>query len=362
MKNVDWSKWNTKNDNFQKYSHIKSHLIYGVPVKKTELVSIMIITHKRAHGLKDALDSALAQDYKDYYSITVLDDSSFDQETDNLMKEYCEKYKNIIYYRNERNLGQYANWNRACELSVTEWFCLLHDDDTLGNNYLTETVKVIKDEKNKNIGLLGVCFTTIDNRDNANNNPLQAKIIHILTSLFIKLRNKQLIQIKLEDNIKLIYVLSCCLMINKNKVIEIGGLDDSYFPSADFVLSSKMNYYYSTVFLPEFLCYRGIGENESLKQKVCKDSIKCAYYHTLAMLETTMPQLSQSKKQNKASFAAVAAEIGVLGYNKIDYSHTKNELGMKLKYNSKFVRMIIMLKSRFTWGTLLFRNNEVGKK
>lgn len=360
MKNVDWSRWNSKSDNFKKYSHIKSQLIYGAPAKKPGLVSIVIITHNRAHGLKNALDSALAQDYEDSYIITVLDDSVFDQETDSLMREYCEKYKNISYYRNEKNLGQYANWNRACELSKTEWFCLLHDDDTLSNNYLTETVKVIKNDKFKNIGLLGVYFTTVDSRDRDKpNNNLLSTIVHALTSLFVKLRNGRPIQIKLEDNIKLVYVLSCCLMINKNKVIEIGGLDDSYFPSADFVLSSKMNYYYSTAFLPEFLCYRGIGENESLKQEVCEDSIKCAYHHTHAILDTVMPQLSQSKKQIKASFAAVAAEIGVLGYNNIDYSHTKNELGMQPKYNSKLVRMIIMFKSRFAWGLLLFRNSKV---
>lgn len=360
MREVDWSKWNAKNDNFKKYSHIKSNLIYGNPVKKAGPVSIMIITYKRAHGLMDALISALAQDYKDYYTITVLDDSGFDQDTDDLMREYCEKYENVIYYRNERNLGQYANWNRACELSKTEWFCLLHDDDTLKSNYLTETVKVIKDERNKNIGLLGVYFTTIDKRIN-NSGSLQTKIIHILTSLFIKLRNGRPIQIKLEDNIKLIYVSSCCLMINKYKVIEIGGVDDSYFPSSDFVLSSKMNYYYSTAFLPEFLCYRGIGENESLKQEVCENSIKCAYFHTLAMLNTTTPELSQLIKRSKASFAAVVAEIGVLGYNKIDYSHTKNELGMKSKYNSPSLRKLIMLKSRFKWGALLFRSRVMGK-
>lgn len=120
MKNVDWSKWSAKNDNFQKYSHIKSHLIYGTPVKKTGLVSIMILTYKRAYGLKNALDSALAQDYKGHYTIAVVDDSSFDQETDDMMKEYCEKHDNILYYRNEKNLGQYANWNRACELCPTK--------------------------------------------------------------------------------------------------------------------------------------------------------------------------------------------------------------------------------------------------
>jgi hypothetical protein len=75
------------------------------------------------------------------------------------------------------------------------------------------------------------------------------------------------------------------------------------------------------------------------------------------MLKTIKPSLSESKKKKVASFAAVAAEIGVLGYNNTDYSHTKNELGMKKIYNSRFVRSMIMLKSRLAWGMLIFRNN-----
>lgn len=360
MEKNNWSKWNSKSDNFKKYSHVKSQLVYGKPSKQHNLVSIVIITYKRAHGLKNALDSALSQDYNNDYVITVLDDSGFDQATDDLMKEYCEKYANIAYYRNDTNLGQYANWNRACELSPTDWFCLLHDDDTLKTNYLSEIVKVIKNKKNHDIGLLGVYFNTVDLRKDKKETT-STKVINVLTSIFIGLRNKQPIPITLDDNIKHIYTLSCCLMINKDKVIQIGGLDDTYFPSADFVLTSKMNYYYSTAFLPEYLCNRGIAENESLKQKVCEDSIKCAYLHTLAMLETTKPNLSETRKKKMASFSAIAAEIGVLGYNNTDYSHIKNQLGMNKIYNSKLVRTLIMLKSRFMWGMLIFRSSKQGE-
>ena len=361
MRNIDWSKWNSKDSNFDKYANIKSTLIYGAPMKDPGMVSIVIITYRRAHGLRNALESTLAQDYDERFAITVLDDSGFDQATNDLMEEYCNKYDNISYYRNNKNLGQYANWNRACELSPTEWFCLLHDDDSLKPNYLTETTRVLRDERYRDIGLLGVYFNTIDERKNGARDSLPTKAINGLTTLFMKLRRKKPVQIKLSDNIKLIHVLSCCLMINKLKVMEIGGLDDAFFPSADFVLSSKMNYYHATAFLPEYLCYRGIGENESLKREVCQDSISCAYHHTFAMLDTILPQLSLAEKREKASFAAVAAEIGVLGYNDIDYSPTKRELGMDPKYNSKVKRMLVMLESRIAWGLLLFRNSKVSK-
>lgn len=354
MKNVDWSKWNAKNNNFHKYSHIKSNLIYGIPAKKVGLVSIMIITYKRAHGLKDALDSALAQDYKGHYTISVVDDSGFDQETDSLMKEYCAKHDNIIYYRNEKNLGQYANWNRACELCPTEWYCLLHDDDMLKSNYLKEVTKYT--ETKKDIGLLGVYIDVNDTRDDTSRErkTLARRIFSGILNIFLELRRGDCILLTLKDNIKHIYVMNSTF-INKRKAMDIGGLDDSYFPSSDFAFSAKMCHYYNTGFLPIRLTNKGLGESESLKQSVCDDSIRCSFYQTKEMCKA----LGYTKKQQKrkASIAAVISEIGLRGYNNVDYGEVKKGLGMEKKYNSKFIMFLINMYSKFNWGALIFRSN-----
>jgi len=356
MKNVDWSKWNSKNNNFQKYAHIKSLLIYGVPAKEPGLMSIMILTYKRAHGLKEALDSALAQDYEQYYTVSVVDDSGFDQETDDLMKDYCARYDNVVYYRNEKNLGQYANWNRACELCPTEWYCLLHDDDMLKRNYLKEVSKYT--DKKDDIGLLGVYIDVNDTRDDAlKNKETSIRVIfNSILRLFLKLRAGHCILLNLKDNIKHIYVMNSTF-INKYKAIDIGGLDDSYFPSSDFAFSAKMRYYYNTGFLPIKLTNKGVGESESLKQSVCDDSIRCSFYQTKEMCKTLGYNNKQQKR--KASIAAVISEIGVKGYNNVNYSKIKTELGMNKKYNSKVMLFIINIFSKLNWGMLLFRSNPL---
>lgn len=352
MKNVDWSKWNAKTNNFKKYSHIKSELIYGKPAKNPNLVSIMIITYKRAHGLKEALDSALAQDYKDNYTITVVDDSGFDKETDELMKQYCKNHSNVIYYRNEKNLGQYANWNRACELCSTEWYCLLHDDDILKKNYLKEATKYIQ---KKNIGLLGVYIDVNDTRDESSKSKesLTRIIFNKIVSLFLTVRRGNGILLSLKDNIKHIYVMNSTF-INKSKAMDIGGLDDSYFPSSDFAFSAKMCYYYATGFLPTKLTNKGVGESESMKQSVCNDSIKCSYYQTEAMCKSL--GYSKSRQKRKASIAAVISEIGVKGYNNVDYRPIKKELGINNIYNNKIIILLINIYSKLNWGMLLFRS------
>jgi glycosyltransferase involved in cell wall biosynthesis len=356
--NIAWDEWYSKKNNFKKYDNVKSNLIYGSHLKKTPQVSIMIITYKRADGLKNALESAINQSYKSSYEIVVVDDSGYDEATDKLMKAYCKKYKNIVYYRHERNLGQYANWNRACELCHTKWYCLLHDDDQLVNNYLTEVTKYAFSKYNTS-GIIGIYFREIDNRKIDQSQSNYKRALSFFERLFIKLRGNRLIQLKLQDNIKHIYISSCCLMINKNKVMDLGGLDDIYFPSSDFLFDSKMSYYYGVAFLPSYLALRGIGENESLKQQVCDDSIRCAFYHTKAMTHTL--KYSLRSQLRKASIAAVIAEIGVKGYNDVDYGHVKAELGIKPIYNNKIIINLINLYSKFNWGVLLFRKNALKK-
>lgn len=347
-KTTIWNDWNSKKNNFKKYANIKSNLIYGTHLKNPS-VSIMIITYKRADGLKNALESAINQKYSKEYEIVVVDDSGFDKKTDILMRKYCNKYKNIIYYRHEKNLGQYANWNRACELCKTEWYCLLHDDDSLKKNYLKTLTNCVSSEKN--LGLIGVY---IDTNDTRNQKKSLKKIFFIKTiNIFLKARKNKSIILTLRDNIKHIYVMNTTF-INKYKAIDIGGLNDSYFPSSDFAFSSKMCWYYKTCFLPIKMTNKGIvGESESLKQCVCNDSIKCAFYHTKAMCKTL--KYSDKKCLRKASIAAVIAEIGVKGYNNVDYGNIKAELKMKKIYNNKFVIFLINIYSKFNWGMLLFR-------
>lgn len=344
---VKWNQWNSKKNNFKKNSEIKSNLIYGKLSDDIPKVSIMIITYKRVDGLKKALESALNQNYKLSYEIIVVDDSGYDAATDKLMKQYCKKYKNIIYYRHEKNLGQYANWNRACELCRTEWYCLLHDDDMLKENYLTEMTNLLNDV-DKKTGLIGCYFEEIDSR-----NLKKRKGINLFVNLFIKLRRKKPIYLTLKDNLKNIFTFSCCLFINKKKVMDIGGLDDNYFPSSDFILSAKMDYYYKTCFFPEILCYRGVGDNESLKLSVCNDSISCAYELTYQIAKEL--KYNEKKSMKKASISAVISEIGVKGYNDVDYGNVKRKLKMKKLYNNKFIIFIINLYSKYCWGKLLFR-------
>jgi glycosyltransferase involved in cell wall biosynthesis len=350
---MNWGEWNSYKNQFEKKSTIPSILIGGNYSIFESKITIVILTHKRANTLVRALESAVNQKYDKKYAIIILDDyGAGDQETENLVNTYIAKYDNISYFRNQENLGQYAAWNRSVELSKTEWFCLLHDDDYLDETYLSTMDKVIHNTDEK-AGLIGTYFHTVDERVEKTESKPKRALIDTLVDFFIRMRHGKPIEIGLKENINLIYVLSCCLLINKEKVMKIGGLDDQYYPSSDFALGSKMNCEFKTIFLPKYLSYRGIGENESLRMEVCTGAIECAYHQTMEMMKYL--GYSNHKACKRANRTAVIAEIGVKGYHNVDYGEIKSKLGIPKRYNSKIMILLIGIYSKLCWGFLLLK-------
>src|SRR3989338_7717414 len=72
------------------------------------LLSICIPTYNRAHYLKECLDSIVAQfndsEVRDNVEVVVSDNASLDK-TRELAEEYCRKFNNIKYFRNNENIG-----------------------------------------------------------------------------------------------------------------------------------------------------------------------------------------------------------------------------------------------------------------
>ena len=91
-------------------------------------VSILIPTYKRPHYLREAIRSALAQTYP-ALEILVLDDASPD-ETPAVVAEFADEPR-LRGVRHAQNVGIAENWRRGIQAATGDFFCLLHDDDTL---------------------------------------------------------------------------------------------------------------------------------------------------------------------------------------------------------------------------------------
>ena len=113
------------------------------------LVSILMPTHERPEYFKLALESALAQTYRNIEII--VSDNSGDERTAELMKEYAADTR--IYYTHDASLSVRANWLAPLEKARGEYFAYLFDDDLYAPEKIERMADVLSMED-------GVAFVT----------------------------------------------------------------------------------------------------------------------------------------------------------------------------------------------------------
>jgi glycosyltransferase involved in cell wall biosynthesis len=102
------------------------------------LVTIGIPTYNRAAGyLRDALESALAQDYPNL-DIVVSDNGSTD-DTETYVTGLADS--RIRYFKQTPSLTPDGNFNFCLEQAMGAYFILLHDDDILDADYISSCLQ-----------------------------------------------------------------------------------------------------------------------------------------------------------------------------------------------------------------------------
>jgi len=95
----------------------------------SSLVSICIPNYNGEKYLRESLESALAQTYRNT-EILVVDNGSTD-ESIAIANEYARSDRRIRVVQNEKNLGPVPNFNRCIALGRGEWIKFLFHDDLL---------------------------------------------------------------------------------------------------------------------------------------------------------------------------------------------------------------------------------------
>jgi glycosyltransferase involved in cell wall biosynthesis len=105
------------------------------------LFSIVVPTRSRAHLLRYALQSALAQTFDDY-EILVCDNNSTD-DTPDVVRQYPDR--RIRYVRTDRSLSMPDNWEFALGQTRGEYVTYLSDDDAIHPRLLASLHELIRD-------------------------------------------------------------------------------------------------------------------------------------------------------------------------------------------------------------------------
>lgn len=101
-------------------------------------VTVGLPIYNGATYLRAALEALLAQDYPNL-RIVISDNCSTDS-SPAICEELSAEDDRIRSYRNERNLGAAANYNRVVELAEGEYFVWANHDDLWGTNYISRCV------------------------------------------------------------------------------------------------------------------------------------------------------------------------------------------------------------------------------
>jgi glycosyltransferase involved in cell wall biosynthesis len=105
-------------------------LTVGMPVFNGELT------------IADALKSVLSQTYSNI-RVVISDDASTDN-TEAICKEIASKDNRVIYVRQMRNIGLYANFQYVLQQADTKYFTWASQDDLRSSNFLEENLRFLE--------------------------------------------------------------------------------------------------------------------------------------------------------------------------------------------------------------------------
>lgn len=127
-------------------------------IANNPLVSIGLFVFNGERYIRQALDSLLAQDYKNF-ELIISDNASTDR-TQEICLEYAARDKRIRYYRNQKNRGAHWNASRVFKLSSGEYFMWAAHDDYWDPRYIRSCLEAFR--KSKGIVLVGAYCDNID--------------------------------------------------------------------------------------------------------------------------------------------------------------------------------------------------------
>jgi len=106
------------------------------------LFSILITAYNRQNFIADAIESVIRSP-SDQIEIIIVDDGSKDN-TPSIISGYAGKDSRIRFYRNEKNLGDYQNRNKAASYAKGEYLMYVDSDDMLKEDTLSNLSDVIR--------------------------------------------------------------------------------------------------------------------------------------------------------------------------------------------------------------------------
>lgn len=185
------------------------------------LVSIIIPVYNGTNYMREAIDSALAQTYKNLEIIVVNDGSTDNNETDKVARSYGDR----IRYYEKQNGGCASALNYGISQMRGEWFSWLSHDDKYYPDKVKKSIEFINENKLHDGNSLIYCNSDLmDDKGDSIFHPVAFN-----TGSFDKLELLKGLLFKFSVN-------GCALLIHKNILNVVGEFDQDlkYTPDFDY--------------------------------------------------------------------------------------------------------------------------------
>ena len=128
------------------------------------MITIILPTYNRLALLQKAIESCMSQTVK-MFDLLIIDNCSSDGTQEYLKNLNLNDIKLTIII-NEKNIGPKLSLEKAINASTSRWITILSDDDYFEDNFIEESLHILKTTKK---GIISVGFRMID----ASNNTLK---------------------------------------------------------------------------------------------------------------------------------------------------------------------------------------------
>ncbi len=261
-------------DAFAVDANIESELVYDNCQDNSPLVSIMIPTYKRPELVIDAIKSATAQVTALSFEIVIVDNDQNDASIERTIKVALDLgVTNFRYFKNVDKIGLYGNWSRCLQLARGKWLTILNDDDLLDCSWLETIYAATQEHHDATVVACGARYRDLKGKR-------LPKSLFRWAYDFLKMVGEKVLPGKIKHLDALDYFISMPhngslgSLILKDAAIGIGGFDNSFYPSSDYVFFAKNAMFNKAILIPATLVTYGIGDNNFSKPEVVYGAVK----------------------------------------------------------------------------------------
>lgn len=269
--------------------------IVNYEIKNNPKISIIIPTRDYADTLETCLKSIYEKSTYKNYEIIIVDNNSQEQETFDLFEKYKKEHKNFKVLRLECEFNySYIN-NEAVKQATGDYILLLNNDtEVITKDWLE---KMVMYASRPHIGAVGVKLLYPDNT--IQHGGMIIGINGVASHAYINMPRTfggHFGRLKAPFNYG--GVTAACLMVEKKKYNEVGGLEEELqvnFNDVDFNMKLTKKGYYN-VFLPQVELYH--YESKSRGLDISKEKRERTQKETSYMLNKWGKELTQDKFYN----------------------------------------------------------------